>query len=188
VKENTMSEILRTTDDGRFRVRLVQDEDCDNPRNSDSLSHVVTVPDREYANIDKTGGPLEDGWDRIKDRPDAMDLFERWAQAFFGAITLRDTPSRGASAIWYLLPGNDAADPAEYLECERRVYREWAEGETYGYVIERSVKWDRRDGDGEYTTWSPVEDCWGYIGYTYATETALSELAAYIESTTAEGA
>lgn len=180
-----MSEILKVSEDGLYRVRLVVDEDCETPREPDSLSHVVTVPSSRYVNVDKTGGPLGDGWDRIKDRPDAMDLFERWARTFHGAITLRDTPERGANAIWYLMPDHDATDPADYLECERRVYREWAEGEAYGYVIEEQVTRYRITGDDPVSTWEPdsgESGGWGLIGFDYARTTALDAFDQFINS------
>lgn len=169
-----MSEILKTSDNGAFRIRLMADPDCESPRKADHLSHVVSVPNSRYLMVDSTGGPLEDGWDRIKDRSDAMDLFERWARIFHGAVTLRDTPPHGASAVWYLMPGSDAKDPAAYLECERRDYRLWAEGETYGYVIEQSVTYAEVGGDRTVSQWETVDGGWGLIGFEYAQETALT--------------
>lgn len=178
-----MSEILKVSDDGRFRVRLVADEDCESPRESDSLSHVVTVPHSHYRNVDKSGGPLGDGWDRIKDQTNAMDLFERWARIFHGAVTLRDTPERGADAIWYLMPDNDASDPAAYLECELRDYRLWAEGDTYGCVIEKTVTYVEVEGDRSLDQWEGVgDDLWGLIGFEYARDTALAAFEAYLKS------
>lgn len=172
------NDVVKVSDEGRFRVRLVGDEDCQTPRESDSLSHVVTVPTFRYQNVDKTGGPLADGWDRIKHRPDAMDLFERWARIFHGAVTLRDTPAgAGASAVWYVLPGEEYPnDPTAYLECEARAYRQWADGETYGWITEEIKFWTDGDG-GTLATWEEVDSCWGLIGYDYARTAALEELA-----------
>jgi hypothetical protein len=178
-----MSQILNVSDDGQLRVRLVTDHDCPNPRReNDCLGHAVTVPSRDYVDVDKNAGPLAEGWDRIKDRPDAMDLFERWARAFHGAMTLRDIPERGASAVWYILPGTDATDPAEYLKGEAQVYREWAAGETYGYVIEESVSYVEVGGDRSRDDWEEVEDgsLYGLIGFTHARDTALAALEEHI--------
>jgi len=174
-----MNEILKVSDDGRFRVRLVNDEDCESPRShADGVIHVVTLPHSRYRNVDEAEGPLSEGWDRIKGHPDAVGIFERWAQIFHGAVTLFDTPSTGADAIWYILPEQfgEVSDPAKALKEERDEYREWAAGETYGYIIEGSAKWDRRDGVGELTTWGEVDSSYGYIGFDYARETALAAL------------
>lgn len=166
--------VIGTSADGKFRVRLVSDEECESPRWPGTLPHVVTVPNSRYVDVDKDGGPLGDGWDRIKRRDDAMDVFERWARIFHGAFTLRDTPERGASAVWYLMPTDteDMDDPAAFLREEARTYRQWADGETYGYVVEELTGWTRKDGAGDRDTWEELDSCYGHIGYDFAKETA----------------
>jgi hypothetical protein len=97
------------SDDGKLRVRLVADVACDNPREmtalSDQVVHVVTVPDSNYLDVAGSRGPLAEGWDRIKDEnPDAVEVFERWALIFHGAVTLYESPSTGPTRVWYVLP------------------------------------------------------------------------------------
>lgn len=166
--------VIGTSTDGKFRVRLVSDEDCQTPRESDSRSHVVTVEHRNYRDIDTDGGPLGEGWERLNHygTDHQISIFDRWARIFHGAVTLVDTPQRGPSAVWYVMPGT-VKDPAAYLECEARVYRQWADGETYGYIVEKNTEWTRKDGaDGAMSTWEEVDSCWGYIGYEDAKEVA----------------
>ena len=181
-----MSDILKVSEDGNHRVRLESDADSSacNPRTSqDNLCHVVTQRGTRFIDVDKTGGPLSDGWNRLKDHDYdyAVEVFTRWARTFHGVVTLDDRPHDGANAVWYMLPAQftETTDPAAYMKCERDEYRAWAAGEVYGYIIEHAAKWDRRDGEGELTTWGQVEDCWGYIGYEYAKQSALSEFERY---------
>lgn len=187
-----MSETLKVSEDGRFRVRLMDDMDCENPRKAipqaDQVVHVVTVPNPGYFEVSGSQGPLAWGWDRIKhENPDAAKIFERWARIFHGAVTLYEFPSMAAARVWYMVPAQfgEVPDPAAALKEEAREYRAWADGETYGYVIERAVKWDRRDGAGEMITWGEAGDdgsLWGLIGYKYAHETALTAFAEYLKT------
>ncbi|WP_434589959.1 hypothetical protein [Streptomyces sp. A5-4] len=62
-------DVLATTDDGRFRVRLVLDEHPTNPRTDDeTLVHVITIDTHlgQYHPVDKDGGPLAHIWERLK--------------------------------------------------------------------------------------------------------------------------
>lgn len=189
-----MSEILETA--GPYRVRLEFDQDassCD-PRDNDStLSFAVTVPHSRYLDVSKPG-PLANQWDRIKDRSDAMDLFERYARIYHGAVTDRVTPHDGPSSVWYILPEQIAeigpsSSPEEALRVEIEEYRAWRDGEVYGYIIEKSVDWVRKDDEDEImSTWEEVEDgsCWGFVGYKWAKEAALEEFKPYQEKVAAE--
>lgn len=183
-----MSETLKVSDDGRFRVRLEVQEGPANPRQEyDHLSHVITVDTLRgrYYDVDKESGPLGDGWDRIKGHNHRVEIFERWARETHGAAVLHDSPGEGAEAIWYLMPDQfgEVSDPGEYLASERDEYRAWAAGEVYGYIIEQSATWTPKDGgDEEIVTWGRVDSCWGYIGYDYAKGAALEEFERYIKA------
>lgn len=161
------------------RLRLVVDEYPANPRGEfEQLTNVVTVPSREYADIDADGGPLADGWVYFMQRhndSDAVELFERWARVFHGAVTLYDTPYRGPNSVWYLTADDqrEVPDPMACIRGERDEYRAWAEGDVYGYVIEREVTWRRTDVPSvEMTTWELGDSCYGFYGYEYAVEAA----------------
>lgn len=178
-----MTGILETA--GQYRVRLEIDQSPENPRTwQDNLCHVITVPDRHYADVDADGGPLQDGWNRIKDRDDADEVFTRWARIFHGAVVDFHTPARGPKSIWYLTPDGiaEVPDPEKHIRGEIEEYQNWADGEVYVYIIEKAVDWKRTDDEDEtMTTWEPVEDgtCGHLIGYKYAEETALEEFAPY---------
>lgn len=176
-----MNEILETA--GQFRVRLEVDQDPQNPRKDyDHLCHVITVPGSRYINVEPNGGPLQDGWDRIKERSDPVEVFTRWARIFHGAVVEYHTPNEGANSIWYLMPEqfSEVPDPKKCIEAEIAEYQNWCDGEVYGYIIEKSVDWVRKDNPEETaSTWEEVESCWGYIGYEYAKESALAEFGPY---------
>lgn len=180
-----MNEILEQR--GDLRVRLVVDQDAGNPREEyDHLANVVTVPSREYLPVDKDGGPLADAWTELTNRyrwSDAVEIFERYARIYHGAVTLYDTPPRDANAVWYLMPevAQETTDPEALLKAERDEYRAWAEGSVYGYIIERRTKWNRADGTpGEMETWEHEDSLWGLLGYEYAEQTAREDFAGYV--------
>jgi hypothetical protein len=184
--------IIETSEDKRYRVRLAVDESAHNPREDyDQIVYAVTLPHSRYNDIAEAG-PLVDGWERIKEYPNAVDLFERWARIFHGAVTLHDTPHEGPGAIWYIMPAGiaEVPDPRAALEASRDEYRAWASGDVYGYIIEEAVDWRRVDGkdDDGMTTWEEVDadgSCWGLIGYQYAEGEAKQEFAAFLKDKSA---
>lgn len=174
-----MDKVLKVSGDGRLRVKLIHDEDCESPRSSqDNIAYVITLPHREFGPVDKDAGPLAEGWDEAQYRwLDPRANFIRWARAFHGAVILDDRPNQGADALWYILPDRfgEVPNPLSALEEERDEYRKWAEGECFGYVIQESVKYVEVGGDRERQEWETTESCFGYIGYEYAKATALEE-------------
>lgn len=183
-------EVLETA--GQYRVRLEVDQDSGsfNPRKDyDHVTYAVTVPDSHYMDVPESG-PLSEGWDRIKDRSDAVDVFTGWARIFHGAVVELHTPERGPKSVWYILPEQIAeigGTPEEALRADIQEYQNWADGEVYAYIIEKSVEWKRTDGEDEtQDTWEQVEDgsCGGYIGYDWAVQSAKEEFAAYMKQVT----
>ena len=176
-----MSETLEQTD--TLRVRIVQDDDASNPREEyDHLGSVVSVPSARYHPVDRHGGELESAWHRLWDRYDSengVEIFQRYARIYHGAHTLYDA-NGSPEAVWYILPDAIAqeqiSDPAALLAGERDEYRAWANGEVYGYVIERRVTWtavdDPDDQYPDHDTWEHIDSVFGYIGYEYAAESA----------------
>jgi hypothetical protein len=174
-------EVIETSADGTMRLTLHIDHDPVNPREEyDHLESVVTVPDGRYAAVDKDGGPLANAWRRCLDRHrhrDAVEVFTRYARIFHGATTLVSDPYHGPMSVWYLTREvadgpNGTPDPAAYLKAQADEYQTYAEGDTYGYVIEREVTWTRDGGDDTMTTWETIDSCWGFYGREYAEESA----------------
>ena len=179
--------------EGVWRLRLVPDEDAGswNPRTEwDHLESVVTVPDGRYADIDKDGGPLDSEWRYLVNRyqgREAIEIFTRYATIYHGAVCLEEFTGRsGPNAVWYLTreqySGPDGTpDPLAYLKAQAEEYAAWAEGDVWGYIIEREVTWTREDDPTQHTTtWETEESCWGFIGYSHA-EQAAREAWAHID-------
>lgn len=190
-----MNEILETH--GRYRVRLEIEQDSYgyNPRTWDDtpLANVITPRGQQYIDIDEDGGPLQYGWDHFSQFENGSELFVRWAKIFHGATVIEDRPHDGAWAFWYLMPDKAAEttwSPEKLINFEIQRYRDWAQGEVYSYVIERSVRWVPEEGqefdDDEPTpepmiTWETADSCSGFIGYDEAKEAALEAFADYKE-------
>ncbi|MFF1680724.1 hypothetical protein ACFVYG_32390 [Streptomyces sp. NPDC058256] len=188
-----MTEIIETSDDGRYRLRLEPDTDAHNPRTMyDHLTHVITLPDSDYADVDKDGGgPLADTWRQINHRDNAVEIFCRWARIAHGAVVIEDQTNDGPGTIWYLMPEGlaEVTDPTECIRSEIAEYRAWARGEAYGYIIEKAVTWKPVTDEnedvvvGERTTWEEVTDgsCWGLITYEWAEREARDQFTAHLE-------
>lgn len=190
-----MTEMIVLATAGRYRLRLeIQEDsqDCDPRTDQDcNLTSVITPTQSRYTAIDKEGGPLQYGWDHFSVRPDSERLFIRWARMVHGVTVIEDRPHDGAWALWYVMPDKVAettVTPKEIIEAEIKEYRTWAEGEVYGYVIERATEWEPKAGqfeDGDepdsMTTWEHIDSCWGYIGREYAETSARDEFASYAE-------
>lgn len=191
----TEMDVLETA--GRYRVRLVvqQDsQDC-NPRTEQdcNLTNVITPKGQRYIDVDKDGGPLAEGWERIEDRyVDAVPVFTRWARIFHGATVVEHRPHDGAWSLWYVMPeklAETALSAAQLIEVEQNEYQRWAEGEVYGHIVEKDVTRIPRDAedrddpelDDETREWEHVDSCWGYIGREYAEEAAREAFEPYAE-------
>lgn len=176
-----MSTVETLETDGDWRLRLVIDEDPPNPRTEyDHLESVVTVPDRSYIEIDRDGGPLASQWRHLINRyrgREAIEIFTRYATVYHGAVCLETFIGRsGPTAVWYLtreVYEGETPDPAAYLKAQADEYESWAEGDVWGYIIERRVSWTRDDDPTQHqTTWETTDSCFGFIGYQYAEESA----------------
>ncbi len=67
------------------------------------------------------------------------------------------------SELWVLVPPDKASEFPEGIKSAIQEFKQWAEGECYGIVIERECP---ECGEWEATD----ESCWGFIGWDYAKE------------------
>ena len=188
-------EILQTTEDGRFRVKLVADE-CPEEPYDDGQSPLLRIGRDPYdraraehimatgrpldadeyveAAVARWGGPSSDRW----------PLVETYLRAFHG-VTAIETWHSGS--YWYV-----TYDPAAWREhvgapagsVDMSSYRAWCEGDVWGYVVEKRVTWHTDDpGYPDEERWEDTdESCWGFYGSDgangkYLRETALEALA-----------
>lgn len=172
-----MSDVVETAGKYRVRAELMQDSAEFNPRtNQDcNLTNVITPKGQRYINVDEDGGPLADGWDRVAGRDDAVEVFTRWARIFHGVTVVEDRAHDHAWALWYITPKNLAETTLtaeKVIEAEIEEYRKWADGEVYGWVVEKDVTRVPKDPedvedpdiDDESRSWEHVDSCWGYLG------------------------
>ena len=99
-----------------------------------------------------------------------------------------DTPDTRADTMGdWVGPGpnpnaeRDRETMARVLAADVETYRQWAEGDVWGYIVQTA--WVD-DGDGEITGWDAVDDmgasCWGFIGQQWAKEAAEEALNAVV--------
>ncbi|MFG2850847.1 hypothetical protein ACGFZ9_09275 [Streptomyces mirabilis] len=161
-------DVLTTTEDGRFRVRLVRDEDAANPReDGDNLVHVITIDTHlgQYEPVDKDGGPLAAEWECLKwNRWEGIDLFTRYVATEHGGIVLESAPEKGPRSLWYMtneeiLDLDRGLLSEGYIEAEKEEYEAWLAGDVWGFVVEETA--DRESAKPE---WQHVDSFSGYYG------------------------
>jgi hypothetical protein len=135
------------------------------------------------------------GWivEKISRTP-VEDRVIRWARIFRGVHVEYDSEHGG---YWFVdpqqvqenWPGSDYPDgkskaewEAAIIKGERETYRQWAEGEVYGVILERLVTWARMLDDGTADRldtrdeWEEVESVWGcYLDDTYTAQDVANE-------------
>jgi hypothetical protein len=170
-------EILETSEDDRYRVRLVLDEYPDEPHD-DSQSPLLRI-DHHRAEHIQVGGRPTDSDDTIEGvisywhtcpADSNWNLFKRYLRAFHG-VTKIETWHSGSywyvtydSAAWRKWCGapEGGADMSEY--------RAWCEGDVWYWVAEKLVIWKPvnvpadDDDDVTMSTWETVDSCGGYYG------------------------
>jgi hypothetical protein len=185
-------EILKTSDDGKFRVRLVLDESPDEPYD-DGQSPLLRIDVGSYGNVLRadhvmaTGRPTNDDAQieaaAIQWGSPSGDVFERYFEkylrAYFGT---REIETWYSGSYWYIT--YDTAAWREYIGFEPDAetphplvnmdeYRAWCEGDCWYYVVEKNVLWRKDENPDEMMeSWEHVDSCGGYYG-DYAKEAAL---------------
>lgn len=164
-------EILATTEDGRYRVKLVLDEYPSEPYD-DGQSPLLQIRHNwgwHAEHVMATGRPLDaDSYiEAAAERwgPWRPEL-EKYLRAYFGVTRIETWQDRDGTV--YL-----TYDPAAWREhvgapagsVNMSEYRAWCEGDVWGWVVEKRVTWHADDEDIEdRDTWEPVDSCWGYYG------------------------
>jgi hypothetical protein len=170
-------EILETSEDGRYRVKLVLDDYPDEPYD-DGQSPLLRLDRTGYGiraeHIMATGRPLDADadveaaiahWDTTPSDSD-WPKFEKYLRAYHGVTAIKTWHS---GSYWYV-----TYDPAAWREytgapegsVDMSEYRAWCEGEVYGYVVQKNVTWTTADPDyPDEDRWEDTGDsCWGFYG------------------------
>jgi hypothetical protein len=197
-------EILQTSDDGRYRVKLIADEDASEPYDdgqSPLLRFNVTSYGTRAEHIMDTGRPTDDDA-RIEEAaqrwgsPSGHDfqLFEKYLRAYYSTAKIETWNSGNYwyvtydTAAWREYIGVPASDTVSWLASHSASinmdeYKAWCEGDCWGYAVERNVTWRRDDEPGTtMQTWEEEDSCWGYYGSDYAREEALRAFKSWAET------
>lgn len=170
------SEILETSEDERFRVRLVLDEYPSEPYD-DGASPLLRIETRggghraEHVQVGSRPAEADDyieaavhHWGTCPADSD-WKLFEKYLRAFHG-VTQVETWHSGS--FWYVT--YDSAAWREYVgapagSADMSEYRAWCEGDVWGWVTEKLVTWHTDEpGFGDENRWEDTDSCWGYYG------------------------
>lgn len=185
-----------------FRVRLVRDENPEKPYDEGNTP-VLEFPYR-YSRpqfVDGLGAYLNESeknriWDAAYRFQTNPELFERYLRMFHGVTTIKWYESRESkyvtfdTAAWRKHHGivDAAIKPVIDQDYQRSInldeWRAYVEGEVYGCIVEERNIWHRTspliasNGNTPDTmeTWESIESTWGFYGYDYAKEAALSDL------------
>jgi hypothetical protein len=192
-----MSEIIQLTETARLCI--VQDESRENPRKGWAMvtgfakvrgrgdSRIADVePVHHWAELDEAIGRLLEVEEQVP----------RWARIFHGMHVEYDSEHGG---FWFVdpqqmaenWPGPDYPEgrskleqEAEVIRQEQETYRQWADGEVYGVILERGVlvETKRTHADGSVTyerddeAWEGVESLWGcYLDDDYTAQVVADE-------------
>jgi len=189
-----MSEVLATSEDGRYRVILEQDVDAQAPED-DAQGYVFALDYGRMGNrsIECLAAPVGDPW--ADDMAAALlsatsrwdlesDETRRYLAIFWDVVSMA-TYHRRAGGVFVMLVtsamcdewGIPAGAPYRLETADLRDWEAWDEGDVYGYVIEERTTWhaDGREGREEWE--ETDESCWGFYGYSYAREEALEAFA-----------
>lgn len=188
-------EVVETSPDGKFRLRIVPDTDPLDPRkNGDFVTNIASPKNDRYFAPEPDGGPygrLMRHFDSEYRSHDACELFERAVRMLGGAAYFFDSAGYNSGPILHViyltkeaieaeLASNRAVNPdwapdwQKWLEAEAKEYIAWANGDAWGYVVEQNVTWIREDQAGlpeserdAMATWDEVDSSYGYFDQDY---------------------
>lgn len=186
--EETARLIIGPTSTTAALVALVHDEDPTDPMEDNNGEFYQFNPRYMY----HASRPDDDQWKRIiRANPGRVFTHDGTdnchgpgtvhCRVTHGPLTVRDTrndrdgQNPAAYALddaggYYIVP-EDATDPAAYAAAALQEYSDYCNGSAYGCVV---WQYGREDENSEWYLMDRDNECWGYIGYTYA-NTVLDE-------------
>lgn len=186
-----------------FRVRLEYDDSPEQPYD-DGATPIFTIEPSNYGQrveaFNRQAEPYVNIVSEVVSRF-GLEGLERFARIFYGAVNFDDWYSDGIRGHYVAFDTEEwRADmgitDTERLKAENYLseVRAWAEGDVYGYIVEREVSFEKKyfNAEGEDledledsgTEWVEVEDgsCWGHYGREWAEQAAREALAGVIGS------
>lgn len=201
-------EVIETSEDGRFRLRIVPDQDSLNPReNGDYVTHITSPVNHDYIKPEDDEGPYAHIMRHLDNQyrsHDACEMFVRAVTMLGGAAYLFDSAGyRGSPSLHVIYLTKEAIekeladgrkvqpdwtfDPMDWLKSEAQEYTNWAVGDVYGFVIEENVVWVREDQADlpaeereSMAVWDVIESGFGFYFHETAVEDGTAEFNAIV--------
>lgn len=185
-----MNEIIGTN--GDYRVRLEAD-DCRDAPDWDGQGYVIhllggfwggaTLQHKDYGEDD----PSFDLEQAIVHYDRDYELVERYLRIFHDVVSFDYIDwDRGRGTMFFVVTRQHAekwgCPPEDWHKLAGQTSKTWeqyAEGEVYGWIVEKVVTWHREGTDETLETWEHVDSLWGMYGYEYAHDDAIETLDAY---------
>lgn len=166
-------EEIAVSRNGKYRLLIEPDYDAQCPRGDWSMvTGFAKMPNRgnwrlnDVPEVHESEIPVLDAYDRLGE-----DLAVRWAKVFHGVVLEWDSEHGG---YWFCDPDEfranwpdlksgtpeHLASQGRVIEWERAAYRQWADGDVYGVVLEEILECApiERDEDGSARLVDPLTD------------------------------
>lgn len=197
--------IYTIEENDNLRVRLEHDDSGEKPYDEGAVP-ILSRPFR-YGRWEAVNDQANDYVSLLNQLQDEFeeDVIDRFIRIFLGAYSvMRDSSENnfyiafdtaewrehvGLTDEWLDRPGNDRTELAKGSLTEVLA---WANGEVYGYILERRVLTHTtytnpvtgetiRELDGE--DWEQIDSCWGFYGWEYAEQEAKEEFQREVDRT-----
>lgn len=184
-----MSEVIATSENGRYRLTLEQDmypesPDYDGQGYVFALDYRFTGPTVVECLSEPTGDPwtpeIADALSSAVNRWDLESDNTRRYLAMFHDVVSMDTYHQRSGGQFVMLVTNAMCDewgvpvgaPYRRETADLHDWKALDEGDVYAYAIEELVMW-HADGREDEERWETLDSCAGFYGYDYARESAL---------------
>lgn len=177
---------------GDFRVKLAYDDDHEFP---DFIQSTVVPTNDRYQDYNDSygyGRMLREIYPRR-----GSDVIERWLRIFHGVRAVQQVSLRDGTYLVLLTDdgqnyyGTPDDRVQECVDGDAETFRQWAEGEVYGWIVEKKVRWQKMNDnlvghiDEIREDWEHVDSLWGMYGREYAEDEAREALEVYGEAAAA---
>lgn len=194
-----MTDLDIIEEQGNYRVRLDLD-DCPDKPYDEGACPVLQVGFRRYGGREVTEfNEQAKGWGDIFEEidrrfEDTEGVFERYLRIFYGTKSFEVDSSDNYryiafdTAEWREQAGLTEEWAAKYSIDTEHIAKgsldeviAWANGEVYGYIVEKQVEGtktytDEDMDDEEFVEWVEVDSCWGHYGREWAEQAAKDAL------------
>lgn len=163
----------------KFRARIIRDHDAARPDQEMEFMCIIELPDtlsdRDHIadlicqtkawDVVYTITVADDGW--LPDIWDDPAIRAQWLDALSDELIVQEaTLPNGQALIAHTTPklceklGVSWDNAAKAMAGEVRMFKQWADGDVYGYIIEEG----KTCGHCAQTKWEYVDSCGGFYG------------------------